>query len=276
MRQTLKILLITIISFGLYYFINNLYFKNLFDWFLNLASIKAIGFFLTYFVIGTPLLTGLFFIHKPKSILNSLGINKGFIKGFFFAFLCTLPMLIGYSILFKFNSKISLNEIFIGAVFAAFFEELYFRGVLFGQVFRFTKIGFIPSIIFGAVLFASGHLRQSSDFSVLIGIFITTFLGAIFFAWTYIEWDNNLWVSIGLHLFMNLHWMLFSAGDNALGGIYANVFRAITITLTIVGTILYKKHTGIRLVINRNNLWINKTGYNNNVMRNKNICLMIM
>jgi membrane protease YdiL (CAAX protease family) len=258
MRQTLKILLITIVAFGLFYFLYNFHFKNIYDWFCNLISISSIGFFLTHITIGIPLFIGLLFIHKPKSIPNSLGINKGFSKGFLFAFICTLPMLIGYSFLFKFNSKISLNGILIGAILAAFFEELYFRGVFFGQIFRFTKIGFIPSIIIGAILFASAHLWQSSDFSVVIGIFATTFLGAIFFAWTYIEWDNNLWVPIGLHLFMNLHWMLFSVGDNALGSIYANVFRAITITFVIIGTILYKKRIGIRLKINKNNLWINK------------------
>jgi len=57
--------------------------------------------------------------------------------------------------------------------------------------------------------------------------------------------DNNLWVPIGLHLFMNLHWMLFSAGDNALGSIYANVFRAITITFTIVGQYCTKSVMGL-------------------------------
>ena len=172
-----------------------------------------------------PLFIGLFLIHKPINITKSLGINKGFLTG---------------------------------VIFAAFFEELYFRGVFFGQLFRYAKIGFIPSILLCALLFASGHLWQSSDLSVLVGIFATTFLGALFFAWTYIEWNNNLWVPIGLHLFMNLHWMLFSVGDNALGDAYANIFRAITIAFTIVGTLLYKKHNKAGLKITRNNLWINK------------------
>ena len=62
---------------------------------------------------------------------------------------------------------------------------------------------------------------------------------------------------------MNLHWMLFSVGDNALGGTYANIFRAITIIVTIVGTLFYKRQTGKKLVINRNRLWINKISINN-------------
>jgi membrane protease YdiL (CAAX protease family) len=259
MRQAFKITSIIIIAFGLFYFLQKVYFNNICDWLCNLIHLRIVSYFLAYIIVGLPLIIGLFLIHKPKDIISSIGINKDFSKGLLFAFLFTLPMLIGYIIFYKWNSKITFNDIFIGAIFAAFFEELYFRGILFGQLFRYAKIGFIPSILLCALLFASGHLWQSSDVSVLFGIFATTFLGAIFFAWTYIEWDNNLWIPMGLHLFMNLHWNLFSAGDNALGGLYANIFRVITITLTIVGTILYKKRNGLKLSINRNNLWINKT-----------------
>ena len=262
-QQTLKVLLITIITFGLYYFLQNFYFKTLYSCFCNLVPIKAIAYFLTYIIVGLPLLIGLFLTHKPKDIFDCLGVSNGFFKGFIFTFLFTLPMLIGYSIVFKFNSDVTFNKILGGAVFAAFFEELYFRGVFFGQLFRFTKIGFIPSVFLCALIFALGHLWQSTDPSTLIGIFFTTFIGAIFFAWLYIEWDNNLWIPIGLHLFMNLHWMLFSVGDNALGGTYANIFRAITIIVTIVGTLFYKRQTGKKLVISRNRLWINKISINN-------------
>jgi len=84
---------------------------------------------------------------------------------------------------------------------------------------------------------------------------MTTFLGAILFAWVYIEWNSNLWVAIFLHLFMNLSWMLFSVSENALGDNYANVFRVLTIALTIIGTIAYKRRQGVELAINRNTLW---------------------
>lgn len=58
---------------------------------------------------------------------------------------------------------------------------------------------------------------------------------------------------MGLHLCMNLHWILFS-GANALGGIYENVFRIITITLAIIGTLGYKHYKGLKLNINKSNL----------------------
>ena len=262
-QQTLKVLLITLISFGFYYLFQNLYFKTFYNYLSDVINIKVIAYFLTYIIVGLPLLIGLFFTQRPKDIFNCLGIGNGFFKGLLFAFLFTLPMLIGYSIFLKFNSDITYNKILAGAVLAAFFEELYFRGILFGQLFRFTKIGFIPSVLLCALVFALVHLWQSTAPLTIFGIFMTTFLGAVFFAWLYIEWDSNLWIPIGMHLFMNLHWILFSAGDNALGGTYANIFRVITIAITIVGTLYYKKRTGKKLGVNRNNLWINKTSSNN-------------
>ena len=131
---------------------------------------------------------------------------------------------------------------------------LFFRGILFGQIYRFTNIGFILSIVFGALVFALGHLYQSQDFTTLVGIFLTTFLGAILFAWVYVEWNYNLWVSIFLHLFMNLFWMMFSVSDNAFGGTYANIFRIITVVFIIGLTVLYKLKKGIKFEINKNTL----------------------
>ena len=57
---------------------------------------------------------------------------------------------------------------------------------------------------------------------------------------------------------MNLFWMLFSAGENALGGVYANVFRVSTILLIVVLTIVYKKKKGHKLEINKSTIWIKK------------------
>jgi uncharacterized protein len=165
-------------------------------------------------------------------------------------------MFIGFALCFQFNSKLTLNEVLITGVAAAFFEEFIFRGFLFGQLFRYTKLGFIPSILLGAFLFAAMHLYQSNDLPTLIGVFLTTFMGAVLFAWLFVEWNYNLWISIFLHFFMNLAWMIFSVSDNAFGGLYANVFRIITIVLAIGLTILYKRKNGTPMTINRDNIWM--------------------
>ena len=174
------------------------------------------------------------------------------------AFIAAAPMLVGYALFFNFNTQLTLTQILTGAVFAAFFEELYYRGILFGQLFRYTKLGFIPAIAVGAVLFAVVHLWQSQDPAVLIGVFFATFFGAILFAWLYAEWHNNLWVPIGLHFFMNLWWMVFNVADTAAGNNMANLFRVITIAVAIIGTIVYKRRKRLPLAVNRNTLLLNK------------------
>lgn len=63
------------------------------------------------------------------------------------------------------------------------------------------------------------HLYQSTELIQSLGIFAITFLGGILFAWIFAEWDYNIWIPISLHLFMNLAALMFTATENALGGI---------------------------------------------------------
>lgn len=256
MNPKFKTLLIIILSFGIYYAISKLFSADVYNWFKSFIPVVPIAYLLTYLAISIPLILSLFLINRPENILLNLGINKGFAKGLVLSFCFTLPMLIGYSIFFRFNNEITLDGLLLNVLFAALFEEFIYRGILFGQIFRLTILGFIPATLLSSLVFAAGHLWQSTDVSTLTGIFLITFAGAIFFAWTYIEWDFNLWIPIGLHFFMNLHWMLFSAGDNALGNVYANVFRSATVVLTIIITLIYKKRKKLNVNVNKSNLWI--------------------
>ncbi len=262
MNKSLKVFLIIVISYLIHYTAKKLFFLDIKVLLDNLIHQAGISHYLAYLITLTPLFVGVGIIHNFKRYFENLGLNGSILKGATFAFLCTAPMLIGYSVFFEFNVEIAMSHIIKGAVIAAFIEELFFRGILFGQIFRFTKIGFIPSLILGALLFASGHLYQSQDPAVMIGIFFTTFMGAILFAWLYVEWNYNLWASIFLHLFMNLFWMLFSVSDNALGNTYANIFRIITISLAIGLTIFYKIKKGISFEVNQNTLFIKSDNTN--------------
>ncbi|MGB1205032.1 MAG: lysostaphin resistance A-like protein [Chitinophagales bacterium] len=256
MGKTLKITTITIFFFFIYYILQQLYFVDIRQYLTQFIHNIGIAHFITYVIIGIPLFVGVGLIHDLKNFPEALGLNKPFLKALLFALICTLPMLIGYASFFDFNTEITLTKIFAGAIVAAFVEELFFRGILFGQIYRFTNIGFILSIVFGALIFALGHLYQSQDIATLIGIFMTTFLGAVLFAWVYVEWNNNLWIPIFLHLFMNLFWMLFAVSNNAFGGTYANICRTITITLIISLTIAYKVKKGIKFEVNRDTLFM--------------------
>ncbi len=257
MSRTLKILLIVFIFFGIHYFIDDFYFKEIRKVLDEKIEFIGVSHILTYLIVGIPIFLATILIGKPKNILLNLGLNKSILKGVIISLIFTMPMLVGFSIFFNLNSKITFNNILIGVISASFFEELYFRGFLFGLIFRKTKIGFIPSVIIGAVIFAMGHLYQSQELVELIGIFITTFAGGILFAWVFCEWNYNLWVSIFFHLFMNLFWLIFAVSDNALGGTYANLFRFITIIIVVCFTIVYKKKKGLSLEINRRTIWRN-------------------
>lgn len=156
--------------------------------------------------------------------------------------------------LFEFSCEISIPNLIAGTVVAGFVEELFFRGFLFGQLFKYTRLGFISSIIIGAIIFASGHLYQSQDFYELIGIFSVTFMGAVLFAWLYVEWNYNLWIPIFLHTLMNLVWHLFEMDQTALGEMLPNIFRGLTILLAIAFTVIYKRNRGMELVVTKDKL----------------------
>ena len=164
-------------------------------------------------------------------------------------------MIVSSAIIGKISDNVDFGILLNKTFIAGFFEEFLFRGFLFGILFRKLKWGFIPASILAGVIFGLRHIYQGSTLMETTGIFGITTIGSIWVAWLYIEWDKNLWVPIFLHTLMNLSWILFEVSNNALGGIYTNLFRAITIALTIIITIRYHKKRGLN--INRKTLIIN-------------------
>ncbi len=256
MKKSIKTILIIVISFGFYFFLDELYFIAIRKWLFDLTNQSGLSHIITYTISGITLFLGTLLISGTSGLFESLGLNKPILNGFLFAIICTLPMFIGFSFFFNFNPKISLDTFLISVISAGFFEELFFRGFLFGILFRKTKLGFVPAVFFSALYFGILHLYQSTEFSELLGIFLITFLGGILFAWVYAEWKYNIWIPVFLHMLMNLSWELFNVSDNALGGIYSNVFRLVTIALIIILTILYKKIKQMKLEINKKNILI--------------------
>ncbi len=252
--QTFKVIIIILLCYFMYDYPYKNHFSNIRDWINLLINDKTVSGIITYSLLVLPLIIGTAIIHKFKNIHQAVGLNKSLLQGLTVAFVGTLPMLIGFVFLFKFNDNLSIRWLIWGSIVAGFFEEFIFRGILFGQIFRYTKIGFIPTIVIGATLFALGHLYQSQDLGTIIGIFLTTFLGSILFAWLFAEWNYNLWVPIFLHLFMNLYWILFAVSDNAFGSLAANICRVTSIICIITLTLVYKRKRNLRLEINRKSI----------------------
>jgi hypothetical protein len=253
LKNTAKTILVVVISFSLYLFFKD-YFKTIKTWIDTITHFGLLSYFLTYIVIGIPLFIGTYVINKKRNIWKDLGLTDNIIKPFIYALLFSIPMLLGGFLFFELNTELNIQNVLAGSIVIGFIEELFFRGFLFGQLYKNTKFGFIPAIIFGALVFATGHLYQSNEFGELIGIFAVTFFGAILFAWLYVEWNFNLWIPIFLHALMNLSWELFNMDETALGGLLPNILRGLTIALAIVFTIVYKRKHNLELAITKKNL----------------------
>ncbi|GAB4417824.1 MAG: hypothetical protein OHK0039_28670 [Bacteroidia bacterium] len=197
-------------------------------------------------------------LHRDARVLRHLGLWAPVLLALGAALVFALPMLVGGWAVFGLNLTLGILNLIARTIGAGFFEELYFRGFLFGQLYRKTRLGFVPAIAACSLFFAAAHLYQSQDPATLVGVFFTTFMGSALFAWLLVEWDDNLWVPIWLHTLMNLSWHLFSMGDTALGSVWANVLRALTIAASIVLTIGYRQGWGV--AIGREQLFWRKTG----------------
>lgn len=256
MNKTFRFFSIFITGFFIYYLFDFYCFKTILNFIKELSDSKALAHAAAYSVTLIPLLVTLKILIPQKKIITLLSLDQSSFKGITLAFIGTVPMLIGYLILFEPVRKLDLQGVFINTVSSAFFEEIIFRAFLIGILYRFTRLGFISSILFGSLLFAQVHLYQSSDFKELIEIFLITFLGSAFFSWAYIETDFNLWIAIFLHFFMNLYWELFDVADNVSGNWNGNLFKIISILLTIALIINYKRKNKASFQITGKSLFI--------------------
>lgn len=192
-------------------------------------------------IVCLPVVIVLLFLHGRKDFPRSLGLDGNFIKGIVFALISTLPLFIAFPVVGDFNGGLTWDKLVRSAVIAAFFEEVIFRGFIFGQLFRYCKLGFWWSVLIPSLLFGSIHLYQGSDPLSSLAAFGVTFIGGLFFSWIYVKWDFNLWCPVGLHFFMNLSWLLFTVEGNsvAAGGVVSNVFRILSVVVAIVLTNVY-------------------------------------
>lgn len=257
MNKTLRTLLIVFPSFIVYYLLSK-QFKSLMSELSIYVPDRLLYYLIAYIIVCIPVFMGTALLHRSEKIFRPLGLSANILLGLLVAILFTLPMFLGGVLLFSFDSDLEIRMLLIGTLFAGFFEELIFRGFLFGQLYRYSKLGFIPSVVIGAIVFSLGHLYQSNDDGIKIGIFLITFLGSGFFAWLFVEWKYNLWVPIFMHTLMNLSWMIFDMSEHAMGGLWSNILRALTIALAIVGTIRYKRKKGLPFEVNKQTLLVKR------------------
>ncbi|GBC77434.1 hypothetical protein HRbin08_00912 [bacterium HR08] len=193
-------------------------------------------------------------LHGAKALGEELGLQQGGGPGVGYALLFTLPMSVGYALLGE-VAKVAPSVLVVNQLRAAFREELFYRAFLFGQLFRRMRWGFVPAVGGNAVLFAVGHLYQASTLWEGIGVFAVAWIGAVWFAWLFVEWAYNLWLLIGLHFFMNLWWELFRVGEAAFSGMMLiESCRLLTVLASVGWTIWWRSRRG-GLILRRRMLW---------------------
>lgn len=201
-----------------------------------------------------PLIT-VAIVCKGKNILECWGLRRNFLKGWAVGLLCCIPMLVCN--LIAGHVEFGWDKLFLGAVFAGLFEELIYRGFLFGVLHRYCGWRFIWAALPAAVLFTLGHFYQSHDFVSGLQVFCVTALGSLFFSWLYMVWDNNLWVPISFHIMMNGIWVLIPIADatSSVGSTTANIGRLQTVALAVTLTVLYKNVSRNGLIVSESRVY---------------------
>ena len=256
MSKNIRFLIIFFLGFSTYYFFDFFCFKSIQHFSKNALHSKAAAHVIAYTITLIPLVITLKILFPKKNLFDLFSLNTPIMKGILLAFIGTLPMLMGYFVHFPMVKKIDMESLFINTISSAFFEEIIFRAFLIGFLYRFTRLGFLSSLLFGSLLFAQVHLYQSQNTMELVEIFAITFLGSAFFAWVYFELDFNLWAAIFLHFFMNLYWELFDVSENVSGNLYGNLYKTLSIVLIIGIVVHHKRKNKIPLQITWKSLFI--------------------
>lgn len=200
------------------------------------AAARSVSWSATYF--GLVPLVGALLIFGTTGFWERMGLASGSWRGLWVAFMMTLPMLLGYAWVADFTFHIDWGrDFFFGTLAAPFFEEFFFRAFLFGLLYRYAGWGLWPATLLDGLVFGAIHISQGDSFGLAAGVFAVTAAGAVGFSILYKEWGWNLWLVIFLHALMNFYWMAFDMADNAAGGVWANVFRGLTIFVAVVWTV---------------------------------------
>lgn len=186
---------------------------------------------------------------------DALGLNRPFGKALLFGMAVTAVLPLTYISMTPFRiPEDPVRQVVQFALLPGIGEELLYRAFLFGLLFRFVGIGYMPAALIGAVIFGAGHIAQGGDAGEAAVIFLITASGALWFAWLYVEWNYNIWVPVAFHTLMNFWWLFFDISDNAAGPAYANAARLAVILVSIIVTVMAARRRGGRIVMGR--LWI--------------------
>lgn len=195
---------------------------------------------LRWFII---VLAGLFIAHRlnPVQSLRELALTKPIVPAFVLSLVVTLPMLIPSLIAGHFNPELDPAYVLFTALIWPLAEEIVYRGYVLRQLYRRANWRFWPAAVLSSLLFGLVHLdaQHVMDEGIAVQIGSVAMIAglSILGAWVFTRWDDNLWVMVFLHGFLNLYWHVFELGDNPLGGLVSNILRLTCAVLAILLTL---------------------------------------
>lgn len=175
--------------------------------------------------------------------LRVLGLRGGLGTGLWFGCVAGAPMFVQAA--FAGHGADLSGGVLLGAVVAPFVEELFFRGLLVTVPTRLGSAPFWPLAMAAGAVFGLLHVdwEQTFDAGTALTVLVTL-AGGLWLAWLCRALCWNLWATIVLHAVMNAGWLVFDVPGGAVGGLWANVGRTVTIALgTVLALRWRRRHT---------------------------------
>ena len=191
----------------------------------------------------------------PRRSVSALGLDEPVWTAAKIGLIATAILPITYALIAPLNLENIGQRIFGGAILPGIGEEILYRGMLFGLLFRFARWGFLPAALLGAAVFGIGHFYQGSSVPEFLGIFGITAIAAVWWSWIYIEWDNNIWMPAAFHILMNMYFAIFDVADGTLGSWSFFAIRAIVCFISIALTVRHAKKRGYFKITGRDWFW---------------------
>jgi len=191
----------------------------------------------------------------PRRYASAIGLDGSIGTAAKIGLISTAVLPIAYAFIAPLSSENIPYEIVTSAIFPGIGEEVFFRGMMFGLLFRFAGWGFLPAALLVALIFGVEHFYQGNSALEFIGIFGITAIAAVWWSWMYIEWDNNIWVPIGLHMFMNGYFEIFDVAEGTLGSWSFFFIRGIVVLISVGLTVRHAEKRGHFRITGGDWLW---------------------
>lgn len=163
-------------------------------------------------------------LHGDKEYLRALGLKESLGMGLGVGLVIVAPAVLSFFVLGARDPSIPFwPTVVCTSLIPSIAQELCFRGMLFGFLFRFASWSFFPAALLGGAVYSltldvDGLASSDVGASVFWAVLQTLWL-----SWLYMKWKWNLWVGVVIQVVFRLTWALASDGEDQFGGFFKNL-----------------------------------------------------